>query len=193
MIVSSLKKINNSIYEVEIEDNIYKLTEESVLKYRLFKGYEISKEVLDKCIKDNDFEIIKNKAYSYYLRYQKNSYEIINYLKDRNVNINLAKDVVNTLLEEKKIDEYILALNAAESLARASNGKYLIKYKLKARNFKEDIIALAIDNINEDDINYGYEKLIKKLNDKYHKLNDYEKKYKIKDALFRHGYNVNNY
>ncbi len=74
MIVSSLKKINNSIYEVEIEDNIYKLTEESVLKYRLFKGYEISKEVLDKCIKDNDFEIIKNKAYSYYLRYAQPHY-----------------------------------------------------------------------------------------------------------------------
>ncbi len=191
MKISNLKKINNSIYEVEIENELYKLTEESVLKYRLFKGYEISKEDLDKCLKYNDFEIIKNKAYSYYLKYQKNSYEIINYLTERNIDINLAKEVVKCLVEENKIDEYMLALNFAGSLARNSNGIYLIKYKLKTRNFKEDIIDRAIDNINEDDINYGYEKLIKKLNDKFYKLNEYERKYKIKNSLYRHGYNIN--
>ncbi len=191
MIISNLKKINNSIYEVEIENKSYKLTLESVLKYRLFKGYEISEDDFSKCLEDNDFELIKTKAYSYYLRYQKNSYEVINYLKERNIDINLAEEVVKSLIDENKINEYMLALNVSETLARNSNGKYLIKYKLKSRNFKEDIIDMAIDNINLDDINYGYEKLLKKLNEKYHKLNDYEKKYKIKESLYKHGYNVN--
>lgn len=191
MIISNLKKINNSIYEVEIENKSYKLTLESVLKYRLFKGYEISEDDFSKCLEDNDFELIKTKAYSYYLRYQKNSYEVINYLKERNIDINLAEEVVKSLIDENKINEYMLALNVSETLARNSNGKYLIKYKLKSRNFKEDIIDMAIDNINLDDINYGYEKLLKKLNEKFHKLNDYEKKYKIKESLYKHGYNVN--
>lgn len=188
MIVSSLKKIKDSIYEVEIDNKIYELTEESVLKYRLFKGYEISNADLNKCLNDNNFELIKNKAYSYYLRYQKNSYEIINYLKEREIDYNLAVSAVDSLIAENKINEYVLALNVAGTLARSSNGIYLIKYKLKYRNFKEEIIEQVLNNINEDDIKYGYEKLLNKLNKKYSKLKDYEKSYKIKEGLYIRGY-----
>lgn len=188
MIVSSLKKIKDSIYEVEIDNKIYELTEESVLKYRLFKGYEISNADLNKCLNDNNFELIKNKAYSYYLRYQKNSYEIINYLKEREIDYNLAVSAVDSLIAENKINEYVLALNVAGTLARSSNGIYLIKYKLKYRNFKEEIIEQVLNNINEDDIKYGYKKLLNKLNKKYSKLKDYEKSYKIKEGLYIRGY-----
>ncbi|MDE7385222.1 MAG: hypothetical protein K2M84_05645, partial [Anaeroplasmataceae bacterium] len=80
MIVSRLTKCKESTYEVEIEKKVYVLDEETVLKYRLFKGYEISSEELDECIQSNELETIKKKAYSYYLKYQKNTYEIIKYL-----------------------------------------------------------------------------------------------------------------
>ncbi|MDE7213369.1 MAG: hypothetical protein K2N42_02190, partial [Anaeroplasmataceae bacterium] len=129
MIVGRLTKCKESTYEVEIENKVYVLDEEMVLKYRLFKGYEISSELLKECIQSNEWETIKKKAYSYYLKYQKNTYEIIKYLTDREVPYALAVRAVSALEEQGLIDEKKLASLVAGSLARNSNGEHMIRHK----------------------------------------------------------------
>ena len=188
MIVSRLTKIKESTYEVEIEDKVYVLDEETVLKYRLFKGYEISKNDLDECIQANELETIKKKAYSYYLKYQKNSYEIIKYLTDREVASPLAIEAVKSLEEKGLIDELSLAIHLAGSLARNSNGVNMIRYKLKNRHFKDEIIANALNQLEEADIEEGKSKLMSKAMKKYSKLSEFEQKQKLREVFYRHGY-----
>ena len=100
-----------------------------------------------------------------------------------------ASLIVEDLINKKILNDQIIANNVASSLARNSNGLLMIKMKLKNRQFDDNIIDIAINNITEEDYNLGLEKIIKKANNKYEKLNDnYLKKNKIKEYLYRHGY-----
>lgn len=188
MNVSRLTKIKESTYEVEIEDKVYVLDEETVLKYRLFKGYEISKNDLEECIQANELETIKKKAYSYYLKYQKNSYEIIKYLTDREVTYSLALEAVKALEEKGVLDDLSLAIHLAGSLARNSNGVNMIRYKLKNRHFKDDVITNALNQLKEEDVEEGKSKLMSKVMKKYGKLSEFERKQKLREVFYRHGY-----
>ncbi|MDE6660432.1 MAG: RecX family transcriptional regulator [Anaeroplasmataceae bacterium] len=188
MIVSRLTKCKEATYEVEIENKVYILDEETVLKYRLFKGYEISNELLMECIQSNEWETIKKKAYSYYLKYQKNTYEIIKYLTDREIAYALAVKAVSALEDQGLIDEKKLASLVAGSLARSSNGEHMIRFKLKNRHFKNEAIEEAIANLIDDDIEEGKTKLYTKAQKKYAKLGSFEQKQKIKEVFYRHGY-----
>ena len=188
MIVSRLTKTKESSYEVEIENKVYILDEETVLKYRLFKGYKITEELLKECIESNEWEILKKKAYSYSLRYQKNAYEIVKYLTEREVSYTLACKVVSALEEKKLINEVELAKLVAGSLARGSNGVLMIRYKLKNRHFKNAAIEEAIGSLLDEDIEEGRLKLLAKAQKKYAKLGEFEQKQKLNETFYLHGY-----
>ncbi|MDE7264270.1 MAG: RecX family transcriptional regulator [Anaeroplasmataceae bacterium] len=188
MIVKKLSKLEKELYEVLIEDKSYIFDEASVLKFRLFEGYEISTTDLEACIKADEFERIKKKAYHYYVRYQKNSYEIIAYLTDREVSYPLAKEAVLELKQQGLLKEEELAFGIASRLARNSNGPMMIRYKLKLKHFPEEIIQSVLEKISEEDIEEGKQKLINKLVKKNSKLSSYEQQQKRKEAFYRHGY-----
>lgn len=188
MIIKKLSKLKSDQYEVLIEDKSYIFDESSVLKYRLFEGYEISKTELEDCIKTDEYERIKKKAFSYYLRYQKNCYEILSYLTEREVSYSLAKKAIAELKEQGQIKEEELASAIAGSLARNSNGPRMIRYKLKMKHFEEEIIDLAIAGIPEEDFLEGKEKLLRKIDKKNKGLSFSEQQRKRKEVLYRHGY-----
>ena len=186
MTTTQIKKVKDK-YKVTLGDESILVTEETVLKFRLFNSKEL--ENLDEIKKYDLFENYKNKAISYQFRYAKNSKEVISYLLDKDLDYEEASLIVEDLINKKILNDQIIANNVASSLARNSNGLLMIKMKLKNRQFDDNIIDIAIDNISEDDYNLGLEKIIKKANNKYDKLNDdYLKKNKIKEYLYRHGY-----
>ena len=186
MTTTQIKKVKDK-YKVTLGDESILVTEETVLKFRLFNSKELDN--LDEIKKYDLFENYKNKAISYQVRYAKNSKEVISYLLDKDLDYEEASLIVEDLINKKILNDQIIANNVASSLARNSNGLLMIKMKLKNRQFDDNIIDIAIDNISEDDYNFGLEKIIKKANNKYDKLNDdYLKKNKIKEYLYRHGY-----
>lgn len=186
MTTTQIKKVKDK-YKVTLGDESILVTEETVLKFRLFNSKELDN--LDEIKKYDLFENYKNKAISYQFRYAKNSKEVISYLLDKDLDYEEASLIVEDLINKKILNDQIIANNVASSLARNSNGLLMIKMKLKNRQFDDNIIDIAIDNISEDDYNLGLEKIIKKANNKYDKLNDdYLKKNKIKEYLYRHGY-----
>ena len=186
MTTTQIKKVKDK-YKVTLGDESILVTEETVLKFRLFNSKEL--ENLDEIKKYDLFENYKNKAISYQFRYAKNSKEVISYLLDKDLDLEEATLIVEDLINKKILNNQLIANNVASSLARNSNGLLMIKMKLKNRQFDDNIIDIAIDNISEDDYNIGLEKIIKKANNKYDKLNDdYLKKNKIKEYLYRHGY-----
>ena len=65
----------------------------------------------------------------------------------------------------------------------------MIKMKLKNKLFDDEVIDIAINQITIEDYNYGLKKIIDKANNKYSKLeDDYIRRNKIKEYLYRHGY-----
>lgn len=190
MIVSDLKKLKEDLYEVVVEEKSYIVTEESVLKYRLFKGYELSASILEECLATDEFIKLKKKAYLYSLKYLKNSYETIGYLLDREVSYSNAKKAVEELKQEGFLEDQKLAIGMAASLARASNGAYMIRFKLKNRHFEDKDIEMALASLTEEDIQEGKEKLLKKGNARYKSLSSFERNQKLKELFYRHGYEI---
>lgn len=188
MKVEKLTKLKESTYEATIDGKAYTLDEEMVLKYRLFKGYEISSADLDACLEEHDFVVIKNKAYQYYLRYQKNSYEVLHYLLDREIPYEVANHAVTWLTQNQKLEEDKLAQAIAGALARNSNGPNMIRYKLKSRHFLEESIKKALDSLDEEDISLGKEKLTQKVKKRYKDLPENKLSLKLKEVFYRHGY-----
>lgn len=188
MIISDLKRVKPGYYELSIEAKKYLVTEDSVLKYRLFKGYEISQKQLEECLVEDDFSKIKNKAFVYSLKYLKNGYETIRYLEDRGISYIEAKKAVEEIKKEGKLNEQALANGIAAGLARSSNGPYMIRFKLKNRHFDSNVVEEALSSLVEEDILWGKEKLFKKADARYKSLSKIEKDRKMKELLYRHGY-----
>ena len=186
MTTTQIKKVKDK-YKITLGDESVLVTEETVLKFRLFNPKELDN--LDEIKKYDLFESYKNKAISYQVKYAKNSKEVINYLLDKGLDYKESKEIVDDLINKKILNDQIIANNLASSLARNSNGLLMIKMKLKNKLFDDEVIDIAINQITIEDYNYGLEKIIYKANNKYSKLeDDYIRRNKIKEYLYRHGY-----
>lgn len=186
MTTTQIKKVKDK-YKITLGDESVLVTEETVLKFRLFNPKELDN--LDEIKKYDLFESYKNKAISYQVKYAKNSKEVINYLLDKGLDYNESKEIVDDLIQKKILNDQIIANNLASSLVRNSNGLLMIKMKLKNKLFDDEVIDIAINQITIEDYNYGLEKIIDKANNKYSKLeDDYIRRNKIKEYLYRHGY-----
>ena len=186
MTTTQIKKVKDK-YKITLGDESVLVTEETVLKFRLFNPKELDN--LDEIKKYDLFESYKNKAISYQVKYAKNSKEVINYLLDKGLDYNESKEIVDDLINKKILNDQIIANNLASSLARNSNGLLMIKMKLKNKLFDDEVIDIAINQITIEDYNYGLKKIIDKANNKYSKLeDDYIRRNKIKEYLYRHGY-----
>ena len=186
MTTTQIKKVKDK-YKITLGDESVLVTEETVLKFRLFNPKELDN--LDEIKKYDLFESYKNKAISYQVKYAKNSKEVINYLLDKGLDYKESKEIVDDLINKKILNDQIIANNLASSLVRNSNGLLMIKMKLKNKLFDDEVIDIAINQITIEDYNYGLEKIIDKANNKYSKLeDDYIRRNKIKEYLYRHGY-----
>lgn len=175
-------------YECYIDDEPYIFDEEIILKYRLFAGKKLDRLLLDEINEANEIQKYYNKALAYQVKYAKSSREVINYLIDKGLSADVAYRIINSLVSKRLIDDERLAIGLAASMARNSNGYNMIRYKLKNKLFNDEIISIAINNLDEEDINIGKDKLLKKLEKQYSKHSDVIKSKKIKESLYRHGY-----
>ena len=185
MTTTQIKKVKDK-YKIILGDESILVTEETVLKFRLFNSKELDN--LDEIKKYDLFENYKNKAISYQVKYAKNSKELINYLLDKGLEYNDSKRIVEDLVAKKILNDQLIANNLASSLARNSNGLLMIKMKLKNKLFDDETIDTAISQISEDDYSKGYNKILEKANKKFSSFDEYIKKQKIKEYLYRHGY-----
>lgn len=188
--INNLIKTNDGLFEVVTEDDVLILDEDTILKFRLFKGNFIDDDSINEIIYNDSIIKLSKKMLEYRTKYSKSINEIKRHFLTKNINQNIIDDSIEILINKKLINDFNLASSIASSLARNSNGPLMIKEKLKQRLFTSDEISYAINNISTEDIYYGKEKLLNKLNKKY--LNEDEKirKYKIIKQLYAHGYKM---
>lgn len=190
MKVTSLVKKKNG-YEVSFEHETYILDEETVLQFRLLCGKEIEDYLVNSIKQFDEKQKVANKALEYAIRYSKSAKEVVRYLELKDYSKYIAETVVDSLIEKGLINDEILAVSLAGSLARNSNGPMMIKQKLMSHFFTSETIDIALNSVEESDYLLGLQKLERKLEKRYEKEESFIKKQKIKKALYAHGYTSN--
>ena len=191
MIVKNLKK-NKNKYVVTVDNTDYTFSENIIVKYRLVKGKEIDNQTLKSAISENDYDSLYLKAERYAINYRKSEKEIVRYLKNKECDNQTIQKIVSKLRSLKLIDDSSLVIDLANSLVKKYNGKKMIEAKLKEKGINDELIDMALANIDYDlYINY-LEKLYLKVKDKYNKFDDdYIRINKIKAYLISRGYSYN--
>ena len=191
MIVKNLKK-NKNKYVVTIDNTDYTFSENIIVKYRLVKGKEIDNQTLKSAISENDYDSLYLKAERYAINYRKSEKEIVRYLRNKECDNQTIQKIVSKLRSLKLIDDSSLVIDLANSLVKKYNGKKMIEAKLKEKGINDELIDMALDNIDYDlYINY-LKKLYLKVKDKYNKFDDdYIRINKIKAYLISRGYSYN--
>lgn len=188
MKVQSIKKIDLEKYQVIIDDKEYIFNEDTLVKLKITSNKDIGQEVITKLLFEEMIVDAYKKALNYHLRYAKSSKECFNYLKSKDISLNIIEEAIARLVANKIINDETLAINIASSYARNSNGPLLIKHKLKQHQFSEDIIRKALENIEQSDYDLGLNKLLIKANKKFAKLEEKNKIIKIKNFIYQRGY-----
>jgi len=187
LIVNDLKAYKN-YYLVIIDNKEYKFSEDTIVNFRLVKGKELSKDTLKKALQSEDLNYFYNKALQYQIRYMKGRAEIFNYLISKGVSINNANIILNKLEDTKILDDKMVASSLTRSYIKDKNGILLIKEKLKAKGFKNEIIEEVLNEIDYDSYFDSLNNLYNKIKNKYDKFDDYIRVNKIKAYLLSRGY-----
>lgn len=179
--VKELKEEKKNLYKVEINEQSYLFVTDTILKYRLVKGKEVTN--IDEIINFNNKILYLNKIRNYALKYPKSIYNLKMYLKEKYEDID-SDYIVNILINEGIIDDKRYALNKYYALQSKNYGQtYIINYLL----YKDHIDKEIINNIIENDNNIiNLKPLIAKLLIKYK-----GDKVKIINYLLRKGHKYN--
>lgn len=179
--VKDLKEEKKNLYKVEIAEQAYLFVTDTVLKYRLVKGKEVTN--IDEIINFNNKILYLNKIRNYALKYPKSIYNLKLYLKEKYEDID-SEYIINILINEGIIDDKRYALNKYYALKSKNYGQaYIINYLL----YKEHIDKEIINNIIENDkAEIDLKPLIAKLLIKYK-----GDKAKVINYLLRKGHKYN--
>ncbi|MBQ7642079.1 MAG: RecX family transcriptional regulator [Acholeplasmatales bacterium] len=189
MIVKSLKRIGKTNkYSVIIDDITYKFNENIIVNYRLVKGKEVTKDILFKAIKENDYDTLYLKAERYVITYNKSEKEIRRYLKNKDANPNDIENIILKLRKNKLIDDSSLIIDLINSLIKKYNGIKMIESKLYQKGFDEALIKKSLFEIDYDLYCNCLNILYNKIRNKYDKYDDYTRINKIKSYLLQRGY-----
>ena len=138
-------------YNVVVGTISYIFDEEIIIEYNLYSGKEIDKEVLNKAISENDVQDYYDKALKYALKYAKSAGETLFYLTDnKGLDYESSLKIINKLKERKILNDEVLIKQVLYSLTASSNGKLMIREKLKNKKFDFLLIEEAIKNIDYD-------------------------------------------
>lgn len=188
MIVEERTNYKKDLYKVKIDGKEYIMSSNTILKYHLAIGHEITKEELEEALLQEDYSKYYDKAIDYSLKYAKGEVEVKNYLLKKNVPYKIVLDIINRMKEAKVLNDDSLVESLVESLVRNGNGRLLIKAKLKEKGYDASLIECHLDDIDIDIYMASLNKLYQKALIKYSKYDSYNKIIKIKKYLLSRGY-----
>ena len=162
MKIIKYKRMANNKYKVFLDnlDNII-LHENIIIKYNLLINKEIDdlKEILD----DNNKYLIYDMVLKYISIKMRCENEIREYLKKKNIDIELSNDIVDRLKKQGFINERLYVKSFISDKVRLNKyGINKIRNELTKLKIDKDIIEDELKNIDKDELNNNLEKLIDK-------------------------------
>ena len=189
MKIIKYEKKKNGKYKIILEDNNSIDTyEDVIIKNNILYKEELAEKTYNNIINDNKYEEAYLKCVKYIGIRLRSKYEIEKYLEKYQYNEDIINTTITKLFEQGLLDEKRFA-NAfcKDKFNFSTSGPYKIKLELQKQQIDEDIIDMAINNIEEKEINDKIEKLIIK-DLKTNKPKDLKLKNKIFMKLISLGY-----
>lgn len=189
MKIIKYSKLKKNKYRVLLDDDSkYDFYDDIILKYGLLLKKELSKEELDKMIKDNSSYEVYEVAATYLTKRLRTKSEIIKYLRKKEYSENDINKAIQKLEERKLINDlFVATCYMNDQINFNLKGPYKIKDELE----KLGVSAEIIDHIiNESDPRYqeNINKIIEKKVKTNHKLSKNMLINKIKNDLYILGY-----
>ena len=158
----SIQKNNKNRANLFIDEEFCTgLSVESVYKYSLKVGQEISQEKINQIVDENEKADAINKATAYISKTIKTKRQVRDYLVKKGYSEELAYQVVDKLKEYGYIDDKEYSKRYIESTCK-TQGKRLAEYKLMAKGVKKEDIQSAYEQSDVE-----YEKTAKILAEKH--------------------------
>lgn len=164
-----IKKIakQNTKYKIVLEnDEELTIYDDVIIKTNLLYKKEISEELKEQLIKENEYYDVYNKVLKYIKQKLRSKNEIIKYMKKQNINNTTQEKIINQLEQTKMIDDSIYTkAYIHDKISFTNDGPYKIKKELEKQNIENDLINEELNKIDKEELNKKLEKLIlKKIN-----------------------------
>lgn len=186
MNVKHIRKVKG-LYEVIFDVDTIKYHEEVIIKYNLLKtNIDLSEDVYNLTLLDNRYFLCRDKALKYLV-----NLKFISTVKDyllRSEEWFVVNRVIDNLIENKILDDYITACNYVESKYSKGYGNVELSKKLNDLKVESTIITKVLLEYREFEIEC-LNKYCTKLINTVKSLNNRDLKKKVEQRLVVHGYN----
>ena len=200
MKIIKYEKKGNSQYKIYLENgNKLDLYEDVIIKNNLLYKKEIDLELLDKLDIDNKKEDIYNKCVKYISVRIRSIYEIEEYLRKKEIDLEEINNVIQKLIKNNLLnDDIFTKAFINDKLNFTTMGPYKIEQELKKHKIDSSIINKYLYNIDDSIIDNKINKQITKL------MKSSKKKTNLRNKIYMNllnlGYsnemilrNINNY
>ena len=168
MKIQKFVKDNGNKYKVYVDDEVYKLYDDIIVKYGLTMKSSITQEELDKVLEENDKLSSYYESIKYISRKMRSTKEIKEYLKNKEISDSVIDETINRLKENNFLnDDLYLKAYVTDRLNLSNDGPNKIKKNLIKLGIFENKINDYLSNIDES----IYEERIKAYADKKIKVN----------------------
>ncbi|MGM9969603.1 MAG: regulatory protein RecX [Anaeroplasma sp.] len=182
MIIDNVKKISQGKYQVVIGNSIYEFDEDVVLKYCLFNNNEVTEEVINNALIENNTMVYYHKALDYLIKYSRTEKQIIEYLACKGLDKNSIDIIIKKLKKVGMINDKNLIKDFVNQYVRKGYGRLLIKEKLYLKGFDKKLINDELENIDEEEYSLALKNIYNK------SLKKYDNLFKLKKYLLSRGY-----
>lgn len=172
-------------------DNHYafSLSEKTIANFVLLKGKELTDEQIDE-IQGYDEGAKASDLAAKFLSYEPRTvFEVLQYLKKREVSDVAAANAVNELSELGYLDdEQYVHLFINNDLQVGSDGPRNLTRKLTQKGVDPELVQNILDDTDEDEFIEVGTRLVKSLTNKIGQLSEREVRNKMKTKLLSHGF-----
>lgn len=192
MKIISYKKTSRGRYIITLDNNKLTLYEDVILNNNLLFQKDITLELLEKVMNENNYYKAYDLSLSYIETKLRTESEIISYLEKKGFTKNIIDDTIKKLKESNLINEklYIEAYTN-DKINLSSYGPFKIKRNLLDLGLSEEEIDAYLDTISSEVWKSKLDKIISKKVSLMKNKSAYMIKNKLKVDLFNLGYDRN--
>ncbi len=185
MLITKIQK-KGSKYKIYLDNEVIDTYDEIILKYNLLYKKELTDDLKEKIIKENNYYENYHKAMDFINKRLRSEYEVLNYLNK--IDCHDSTSIIEKLKSIGLInDEAFAKAYVNDKINLSLDGPDKIRNNLKKLKVDNDIIDKALSNIDENIILEHIKKLINK-KIKSTKYTGYVLKNKITIYLINLGY-----
>ena len=184
--ILSIKKIKKiGMFSLETTDGTFDVSDDIIVKFRLEKDLELTKEEFKILKKENDKRNIFFKVCNYISYAMRSEYEIYHYLDEHDISKKDATDIVKELKASGMIDDSRLAGYILDSVIRKKKGPRVFQEEIFKRHLKVNIEDYPYLEETETEV---IREVIEKLYDKKKNLPVKKQKEQLYLKLVRDGF-----